>query len=101
MWVGVTEFTANLEVGGVTASGWVADLLAQLDGSAPFEEQPQPAELRGTLRPYQRRGYSWLQFLRRWGLGACLADDVGLGMQIQSLALVMHEYDSHAGGHVL
>src|SRR5262249_7213013 len=45
----------------------------------------------GTLRPYQRRGYSWLAFLRRWGLGACLADDMGLGKTVQTLALLQRE----------
>ncbi len=39
------------------------------------------------MRAYQVRGYSWLAFLRRWGLGACLADDMGLGKTIQTLAL--------------
>ena len=35
--------------------GWIAELLAQLEGTAPFEELPQPTDLLGTLRPYQRR----------------------------------------------
>jgi len=101
MSLGVGASRANLEVDRVTASGWIADLLGQLDGSAPFEELPQPPELRGTLRPYQRRGYSWLQFLRRWGLGACLADDMGLGKTIQALALIQNEYRRNGSAHVL
>src|SRR5947209_11022160 len=52
--------------------------------------------MHGTLRPYQVRGYSWLAFLRRWGLGACLADDMGLGKTIQTLALVQREWHRHA-----
>jgi len=43
--------------------------------------------LTATLRPYQTRGYAWLEFLTRWGLGACLADDMGLGKTVQTLAL--------------
>ncbi len=43
------------------------------------------------MRPYQVRGYSWLSFLRQWGLGACLADDMGLGKTIQTLAFVARE----------
>ena len=50
--------------------------------------------MRGTLRPYQVRGYSWLAFLRRWGLGACLADDMGLGKTIQTLALLQHDRET-------
>jgi SNF2 family DNA or RNA helicase len=42
-------------------------------------EVPPPEALHGTLRPYQVRGLGWLAFLARYGLGACLADDMGLG----------------------
>jgi SNF2 family DNA or RNA helicase len=80
-----------LDVEGVTATGWVADLLAKLDGREPFAELPQPPGLHGELRPYQRRGYSWLDFLKRLGLGACLADDMGLGKTIQTLALLQQD----------
>ena len=45
--------------------------------------------LRTKLRPYQRRGVSWLHFLTGMGLGACLADDMGLGKTIQVLALLL------------
>ena len=34
--------------------------------------------LQGELRPYQQLGMSWL-FLRKYGFGGCLADDMGLG----------------------
>src|SRR2546427_1650226 len=36
------------------------------------------AELRRMLRPYQHVGLRWLYLLSRLGLGACLADDMGL-----------------------
>ena len=89
-----------LEITGVDAAGWLGDVLAQLRSQASFEELPQPRELAGTLRPYQARGYSWLAFLRRWGLGACLADDMGLGKTIQTLALIQR-YQSEQRGPVL
>jgi superfamily II DNA or RNA helicase len=38
-----------------------------------------PAGLRAELRPYQLQGLAWLQFLREYGLGGILADDMGLG----------------------
>ena len=53
-----------------------------------------PAGFQGVLRPYQVRGYSWLAFLRQWGLGACLADDMGLGKTVQTLALLEREWAS-------
>ena len=85
-----------LAIEGVTATGWVGDLLAQLEGHGQFEELPAPGGFEGTLRPYQVRGFSWLTFLRRWGLGACLADDMGLGKTIQALALF--EREAHSDG---
>ena len=42
----------------------------------------------GTLRPYQREGLGWMQFLRDFSFGGCLADDMGLGKTVQVLALL-------------
>ena len=61
----------------------------------PSKELPAPGQFAGTLRPYQVRGYSWLAFLRRWGLGACLADDMGLGKTIQTLALIQRDWQAN------
>jgi SNF2 family DNA or RNA helicase len=92
MELGAAAAPAGLPVSGVKAAGWVQDLLDQLQGQAAFAELPPPAGLHGTLRPYQLRGYSWLDFLTRWGLGACLADDMGLGKTVQTLALVQRRW---------
>ena len=80
--------------GGVQSAGWLSDLLDQLEGRTACAELPPPAELGGTLRPYQARGFSWLAFLQQWGLGACLADDMGLGKTIQTLALLQRLWSS-------
>ncbi|MGK5681728.1 DEAD/DEAH box helicase [Actinoplanes sp. URMC 104] len=78
-----------LPVTATSGEGWAAALLAgELEHR--LELLDQPAELRGDLRPYQRRGFSWLAFLDRLGLGACLADDMGLGKTVQLLALLLH-----------
>jgi SNF2 family DNA or RNA helicase len=92
---------SGLEISGVTADGWVGELLEQLEGKATFTEIAPPTGLQGTLRPYQVRGYSWLAFLRRWGLGACLADDMGLGKTIQTLALVQNDWQGNGKRPVL
>ena len=47
-----------------------------------------PAGFVGELRPYQRDGLGWLQFLQRFGFGGCLADDMGLGKTVMVLALL-------------
>ena len=92
----------DLPVVGVEARGWVRDLMRRLSGSEPLEDLLQPQDLTGELRPYQVRGFSWLAFLRRWGLGACLADDMGLGKTIQAIALMLRDLeDGQAGGPVL
>jgi SNF2 Helicase protein/SNF2-related domain len=70
--LGAKPTVAGLAFDGVSATGWIADLLAQLEGRAAFESFASPNGFQGQLRPYQVRGFSWLAFLRRWGLGACL-----------------------------
>ncbi|MFG2040174.1 SNF2-related protein [Dactylosporangium sp. NPDC048998] len=78
-----------LPVTGVDGSGWLADLLT---GRAVerLELLDEPPSLAGRLRPYQRRGLSWLAFLDSLGVGALLADDMGLGKTVQVLALEAH-----------
>ncbi|ARK31518.1 DEAD/DEAH box helicase [Halalkalibacter krulwichiae] len=51
---------------------------------------PIPEKLTGTLRPYQHEGLSWLVHLRRSGFGGCLADDMGLGKSIQTIAYILY-----------
>ncbi len=90
-----TEAPGRFSFAGVTATGWIGDLLAQLEGREGFADLAPPDDFRGMLRPYQVRGLSWLSFLRRWGLGACLADDMGLGKTPQALALIQREWSAN------
>ncbi|HEY1336258.1 MAG TPA: SNF2-related protein [Bryobacteraceae bacterium] len=90
MALGAADGTTAIEIEGIEASGSIGDLLAKLEGRKPFAELPQPAELAGELRPYQVRGFSWIDFLKSIGLGACLADDMGLGKTVQTLAVIQH-----------
>jgi len=50
-----------------------------------------PRTLRATLRPYQHDGYAWLQRLRGVGFGGILADSMGLGKTVQTLAHLLAE----------
>ena len=45
--------------------------------------------LKGTLRPYQNKGLSWLNSITTLQLGGCLADDMGLGKTIQIIAMLL------------
>ena len=49
-----------------------------------------PLSLKGTLRPYQKIGYSWLIQNIKSGFGSILADDMGLGKTLQVLAAILH-----------
>ena len=101
MSLGAGRAPGGIAVTGVQATGWIGDFLAQLSGSNSFAELPQPESFNGTLRPYQLRGYSWLAFLRQWGLGACLADDMGLGKTPQTLALIERDWQANGKRPVL
>jgi SNF2 family DNA or RNA helicase len=85
----------GLPVDDVAVEGWLADWLDRFIQHEELSELPQPSSLQGELRPYQRYGYSWLTFLRRWGLGACLADDMGLGKTIQTIAMLLREKEEN------
>ena len=92
--LGSEKSAAGLTIDTVEVDGWLNDLLDKLTGRKEFSQLSQPASFSGTLRHYQERGYSWLAFLRQWGLGACLADDMGLGKTIQTLALIQREREA-------
>jgi len=101
MAMGATDAVGGVPLAGVEATGWIGDVLRQVDGSAAIEELAVPKGFVGTLRPYQARGYAWLAFLRQWGLGACLADDMGLGKTIQALALFQRDWEANGKRPVL
>jgi len=92
MKLGASDSLHGLDVSEVTATGWMNDILRHLEDGGTFEELPPPKKFSGTLRPYQIRGYSWLNYLQSRGFGACLADDMGLGKTIQTLALIQRNW---------
>jgi superfamily II DNA or RNA helicase len=65
--------------------------LHDFDGIRPVAV---PAGLRAQLRPYQRTGLDWMQFLREYGFGGILADDMGLGKTVQTLAHILAEQEA-------
>ncbi len=78
---------------------WIEENDGQMDASvdalrkrlralAVSAEPSMPRGLRATLRPYQRLGLAWLQFLQALGAGGILADDMGLGKTITTLAFL-------------
>lgn len=63
----------------------------QFEGTDVIREVEVPAALKASLRPYQREGLNWLNFLDDFNFGACLADDMGLGKTIQILAFILSQ----------
>lgn len=55
------------------------------------QDHAEPEGFTMALRPYQRQGLAWLQYLRAHQLGGILADDMGLGKTAQALAHIVAE----------
>lgn len=72
----------------------VLALAEQLTIAQGIGQIESPAGLGLELRPYQRDGLAWLQFLREQQLSGILADDMGLGKTAQALAHLLLEKES-------
>ena len=96
MQAGISETDSSL---GVTNGEWLGELLYKLRNPKTVKSEKLPADFLGSLRPYQKNGFTWLSYMDDLGLGACLADDMGLGKTIQVLAyldlLRSREPDAH------
>ncbi|HKE24563.1 MAG TPA: SNF2-related protein [Bryobacteraceae bacterium] len=73
----------------------VREQIRQFQG---IEAAQQPAGFAGQLREYQREGLGWIEFLRRFSFGGCLADDMGVGKTAQVLALLETRRTLRAAG---
>lgn len=60
---------------------------AQQSGEAKLKVPPL-GRLETVLRPYQKHGVGWLDFLRQNNFGGILADEMGLGKTLQTLAFL-------------
>ena len=76
----------------------ISNKLQKLRGFQEIEDYPLPAKFQGQLRPYQKAGYNWLQFLNKYNFGGCLADDMGLGKTVQTLAMLQAQKEAGQGG---
>jgi SNF2 family DNA or RNA helicase len=86
---GDSQTIEKLPVVNFEATGQLQELLNTLNNNEAVSAIA-PASFRGELRPYQALGVGWLAFLERWGLGACLADDMGMGKSIELIAFLLH-----------
>jgi SNF2 family DNA or RNA helicase len=72
----------------------------ELRSFAGITAAEQPAGFVGQLREYQREGLGWMNFLRRYSFGGCLADDMGVGKTAQVLALLETRRELRAAGQI-
>ncbi len=87
------ELAASALAAGIEwkSSEELKELAERMASFGVLTDVPEPAEFHATLRPYQREGLAWLQFLRTYGFGGILADDMGLGKTVQLLAHLQTE----------
>ncbi len=76
------------------AAGW-RERAARQSGQAKLTCPPL-GPLEDVLRPYQRQGVAWLQFLRENKFGGILADEMGLGKTLQTLAFLYSRLTNRA-----
>ena len=69
----------------VAADKSVKSFVASMDEDG----EPCPEPLCSMLRPYQVRGFMWMQALDRLHMGGILADDMGLGKTLQVISLLL------------
>ncbi|TAH25692.1 MAG: DEAD/DEAH box helicase [Cytophagales bacterium] len=69
----------------------ISKKLEQLRNFEEIEDSPLPDNFLAQLRPYQKAGYNWMQFLNKYNFGGCLADDMGLGKTVQTLAILQSQ----------
>jgi len=73
---------------GATRDRDFASFCRKLKNFSGIKAKAAPRTFRGDLRDYQKDGLGWLNFLREFRLGGCLADDMGLGKTVQVLAML-------------
>ncbi|MDX1630054.1 MAG: DEAD/DEAH box helicase, partial [Fulvivirga sp.] len=87
----------DLEAGNL-ATVTMSEKLEKLRAFKKIDSFEVPEHFKGELRPYQKAGYDWMQFLQSYKFGGCLADDMGLGKTVQALALLQSQKENGQAG---
>ncbi len=70
------------------------DKRKRLQNFSKIESVRLPEKVTATLRDYQKEGFNWLNFLKDFHWGGCLADDMGLGKTLQVLTFLQKQIES-------
>jgi SNF2 family DNA or RNA helicase len=81
---------------GNLATVTISKKLERLKEFEEIEDYDLPTDFNGQLRPYQKAGYNWMNFLNKYNFGGCLADDMGLGKTVQTLAMLQYQKERGA-----
>ncbi|MCD7761714.1 MAG: SNF2 family helicase [Lachnospiraceae bacterium] len=61
-------------------------------------ESEPPEKLAGIMRPYQVLGFKWIRTLEEAGFGGILADEMGLGKTLQTISVLLYDYEEKKPG---
>ena len=64
------------------------EVQALINDLTHFKKIRVPKGITAALRPYQKRGYSWLYRNSQIGFGSVMADDMGLGKTLQVITVI-------------
>ncbi|MDD2464500.1 MAG: SNF2-related protein, partial [Desulfobulbus sp.] len=79
---------SGLMLAGVSHGEWLQTLFDKLRHPAKSDAVKTSRSFTASLRGYQKDGLQWLNALHQLRLGACLADDMGMGKTVQVLAFL-------------
>jgi superfamily II DNA or RNA helicase len=91
--VGLASLDKRMRIN-LDAAGEAKKLLKKIENFKEIESIPVPKKFKGKLRPYQKQGLDWLNFLHEFGFGGILADEMGLGKTVQTLSFLQHLKDN-------
>ncbi len=84
---------------------WADDLFQKqrliLKNFGGIEQQSLPVQFNAQMRSYQKAGYDWFYFLKKFKFGGCLADDMGLEKQFRLLLFCKKRRNLAKGSHQL
>lgn len=66
-----------------------SEVLKLIEKYTTIEDISLPADLHADLRPYQKRGFSWMYKNAKVGFGSIIADDMGLGKTLQVITTIL------------
>lgn len=73
----------------------LSDLLTGLRTGSQYQLLNLPNGFKGDHLAFQQKGFSWMDYMTRHGLGVVLADEMGLGKTIEALLLLQQRQNRH------